>query len=1302
MEPVQTTKGMNSDVDPNFQPEGTYRVAVNMILESEDGNIGTIVSERGTSLAATINLPIIGFCDIDEQTTIIFSADDTDSEIGIFNPKTNLYTVIVNSVSLNFRRSHPIECVYRVINGCDRVLYFTDNLNPHRSLNIDRLDLYGSPFDALKTNTTRDATFPLISPTVLNSGGSLSVGAKQFAIRYLDAFRVPTRWSPITNHLNIYYPSVSTAYESIYGSFASNDVLTDTVVPKSSKAIQLFFFGLDTNFPFYQVAILESSSGTGVVSHIYQMPEVPVPGSTDTYILSDTSIGTQISLDDIIIDNFPVEKVLTQTQTENKLYIANTTNEEYNWGAFQQAANSITVTWVKNQIAVFDQNKLGDALSPYTPFSTRTFKGDEVYSIGIRYLIKGKYFSPAMHIPGRVSIASDLVNITAGLETNHLPGAGPFPTWLVQNTATEGTPNTMAYYEATQNYPDTTTCDNTRVYPTGKIRHHKMPDRKLVPIYEVVGGDVVLNVLGLTFSNITYPHSDVVGHQFVITPHTEATKSVLDTGIMTDIAGVPTVLPWVFGGDSGNGMELEPVIDTQNAYLLWTPKSLAKQNMTGNHIKFLKLLNESFGERQDRVNAEFTDGTNFETRIAVREYANNPSAVSISNRYYDSSLYVDPQTFQSPTGVFTDGIQNNSFFNSIFITHYTDTFTLPEGDGFYLIANKKYVRPFESLGSLFYIPMHSYALTLADLQTVYGGDAFLTHFHIYDLHNEDTVGDNRLFYGSCFQKIWVESELNYSLRVEGSEDRSIYHPVLDPGTDSFSIPNYAVLRLGAKTDTNNVFERRETPFRESYIYNPDFHKLNIESPSFPLKYSSDFCNECGSKLPYRVWISNEGTQEEKQDSYRVFKALSYTEVPATHGEITKLFADKDIVYIRTKEGLFQIPANPQTIEASSNNIYLTNTNVNPKLLTPLNVRFGGSSDRWDLVQTPYGTFYTDSESGKVFHLSDGLKEITNGKRNYLRQNLPLNLKHQFTNYNLDNAPTHPYGTGIIAVYDPRYRRYIFHKKDYRAIAPSLIYYDSATEQFKEVDGDSVIFLHTTGYFENRSFTMSYSIPHQSWVSFHTYKPNYFWNTHNEYFGHYYGYQDENFDDTKLWRHGNGLYNFYYNEGYKSTLDLVFKTSPLQTEVFKSLKLNFVIEEKFGSTDSFYELAETTLESIWAFNDRQSTGTMPVINKVTAFDESIPGTCLIEKIDNYWQVADLRDYLIDYQSPFIDKNWAILPAFDFVPYEPDPSVHSVSKSLFDIQRLKGTWLGVRLVFNPDQENYRLKYTLSHPMTSISFR
>jgi len=47
------TKGMNQDIHPKHQPEGSYRYALNAALETTEGGYSTISNELGNNYCAS-------------------------------------------------------------------------------------------------------------------------------------------------------------------------------------------------------------------------------------------------------------------------------------------------------------------------------------------------------------------------------------------------------------------------------------------------------------------------------------------------------------------------------------------------------------------------------------------------------------------------------------------------------------------------------------------------------------------------------------------------------------------------------------------------------------------------------------------------------------------------------------------------------------------------------------------------------------------------------------------------------------------------------------------------------------------------------------------------------------------------------------------------------------------------------------------------------------------------------------------------------------------------------------------------
>lgn len=145
-------KGINTDVTPLVQPDGTYRYALNaivsndtdMVLANEGSNVSTSKLPEGYSA--------IGSIYIGDDTSIVFSCTNNESEIGKLDKK-GIYTTLVNTPNLKFSKSNPIFGTYRSkINGVANI-YWVDGLNKPRCLDLNNLDSYYS-IDYLKFLST--------------------------------------------------------------------------------------------------------------------------------------------------------------------------------------------------------------------------------------------------------------------------------------------------------------------------------------------------------------------------------------------------------------------------------------------------------------------------------------------------------------------------------------------------------------------------------------------------------------------------------------------------------------------------------------------------------------------------------------------------------------------------------------------------------------------------------------------------------------------------------------------------------------------------------------------------------------------------------------------------------------------------------------------------------------------------------------------------------------------------------------------------------------------------------------------
>ena len=90
------TKGMIKDMNASFQGSQNWSHARNAINNSVSGDVGVIGNEPANLKCIDICYTIIGTIHLYGDKWVIFSTDDTSSEIGLFDDSQCEYEAIVN------------------------------------------------------------------------------------------------------------------------------------------------------------------------------------------------------------------------------------------------------------------------------------------------------------------------------------------------------------------------------------------------------------------------------------------------------------------------------------------------------------------------------------------------------------------------------------------------------------------------------------------------------------------------------------------------------------------------------------------------------------------------------------------------------------------------------------------------------------------------------------------------------------------------------------------------------------------------------------------------------------------------------------------------------------------------------------------------------------------------------------------------------------------------------------------------------------------------------------------------------
>jgi hypothetical protein len=130
-------KGMMKDLSDVYMSEGMWVNAINAINNSHNGESGNIGNEMSNKYCSETPYTIIGLAHKTLKQWVLFSTDNIDSEIGIFDEATCSYTKIVNDPCLNFNQANLITAVVKENYDCTFSVYWQDDLNPDRVMNLD-------------------------------------------------------------------------------------------------------------------------------------------------------------------------------------------------------------------------------------------------------------------------------------------------------------------------------------------------------------------------------------------------------------------------------------------------------------------------------------------------------------------------------------------------------------------------------------------------------------------------------------------------------------------------------------------------------------------------------------------------------------------------------------------------------------------------------------------------------------------------------------------------------------------------------------------------------------------------------------------------------------------------------------------------------------------------------------------------------------------------------------------------------------------------------------------------------------
>lgn len=1388
--PVVHAKGINKD--RLFQDSNDVTFALNAIRDNHEGGRQEYQSEPGNTLSFQLptGYTIVGSIYGQNEEVYIFSTNGPNSEIGLF--KQDNYTTLVNTDCLNFSIEHPITGEYRVRNGCERTIYWCDHVNPDYWYNID------SP-DDFKTSGQFDCNKFKHVPTILpikidllsvnDFGGNLPLGSYYFQPEILDEDLNSIYLGDVTPQVIVYDESQNLNYFDIDGGL-NIDQYDPAVggVPLTNKSITLQFSDLNTAFKFLRINVYRAISGTQSISAHTVGKLLPISSASIswTYQGYDPNSGDfPIDASEKLIDNIKYESAYVMEQVQGRLVKGNLRQSNIDYSMYQSAVSQITAKWVSTEYRLQNISELGDAKNPKTYWYKRGYQGDEVILPGIRFLHSNGIISPVFPLIGRAPTATDLEILTvvpnnavlgpldvwlSDVEHLRLDINGQVERWKVFNTATITSSQTttspysyegeFSYYESdSETYPEVRDCDQNLVWGNDadsnpittntKVRLFKFPDRRLVHHIDKRSLRMWARPFGIQFDNITYPSSDIIGHQFVMAERTEFDKTVVDAGWANTPRTENTeinngVLLGMYadelfaGGFYGTFYKPDPLYNfeyvpantasknirfTSNKTLFESSISNFSYYKTNSAVSFdTGLISSNSDNDFDRIDIEdgklysIYRGMNYEAKVT-------PTRV---NHNEVETLFISHNSV-TPASTFLPQITSRDFYTNDTISRVSYGFDVPVGlpaqinlipfiqegqnstrfkvHNFYTYK-KTLITPYSNLLARTYVSMHYNFIesTATADNIIYGGDTFITensNFRVAGLYNALFGPDERKvhIYTPHFKDHFVESTINTALRHEGSVIEAKYFNVgyttgLSTSISDNDEVNYERLIVD-RTAEDQILRELDDIIPEYYAYNKDYTYRHYDKAKVSLPNTFNYCSRCSGYFPNRIIFSPKSFDEESFDLYRVNKVNDYIDLPAHRGEITGLSYQNNQLLVHTEDTTFILQPNPQQISTDQNTAYLSTgdfLSIPPQELLQTDVGFGGLQSKQSMCNTPFGHCWADQKRGEVFKWDGKIDNLSNqGLLQWCKEYLPSELNREYYKIYKEDFPIkstlHPDGIGCILYYDPRFKRVLISKKDYlpiklTATAPVLDIPNDVTyiNGWVEVNdrGDPVLVSDST-YFENKSWTLSYSFLDQAWTSWHSYLPIHSFADSNNYYTSIF--------DNKQWRHlSHTNYQKYYNTKY----DFIIEWQNMDPVTTNASNLYYVgYSQIWDDVNKQFKTVDTTFDRLLMYNFEQSTGlqTLTLNNQHTnpyGNVSMLPNSKSVIRTDQNYKIAGLYD--MSTNQPVVTRDWNLVKLYPgYIDIVSNTANINFAKSQYDWGNLWDKFVLVRLFYKPTEDH-----------------
>lgn len=1156
----------------------TFISRLTSILENPEhsalyGKNGVVYSklrnEKGFKKSAS-TIPYTHFMGAIEtsENPIIFSTDGANSAIGIYDVEEDSYTPVLDDASLPYKLNFNTE---GYIQGEARRNYLNeieivwlDTHNVPRFLNLSKP--LPDSLDLLKLFI--GSADPDISLSV-STGGGLRKGAYYVGMKYISQDTSELTYSVLQG-------PVFTILEE-YGGIGPDD-LTD-------KSLSVKITNLNSQYSKIQLVIISNIDGIVTAKEINEMP-IPPSGEIN-YKYSNNNIGTDITLEEVLIPLALYENAKAITQENDVLYLGNTEEKEY--PDLQEYFMRAKVNWVAEIVDYKDPKvKSGEK---------RTLKHGEVYALYAVVKWKDGKVSDGYHIPGPIDHDGTITKhfwpeeasspVPISYEPLEWRGQISTQLWHLDNpNINEG--RTGGWTNTDEKYPDD---ESFGVWADTEVRHHRMPTiewcrKNLVGI----DGDYGVNkmsILRLRLFDHTIPPeileeidsielyhakrdfgNSLIFSQGIIMPtvmavvpdfnHPSASAGLRNMKIsykeyLANVApGTNPIYfmypPYFSGANIGTDLELSNtrprwVQPFSYVHAFFSPSSIKDKFVISGYPGIF--VNGSWQTGlKNMINADFSGSMYREGAIRVidstvsRSTSQGGSVIGTEMvNHAGGNFFIGEESFYVTNNQVTTRVNNTKSEAKLILLTVTDGDDL-QAKWDYGSPNWEYINSVDLINTSstnFYTQFVDQELVrIGKIDSSglceYGGDTFIVEFSLSTsgLGNVErlewqTDGD-----GNVIDKITHKFFRTFMIESNYNLWQRYEDPTIP--TDRFNSAN-------TRIDRNIYRDGVETNFISIPKGANSVASLLKGTTPFNVYDENVFIN------PFKIIRSQRQQRENKVNSWRRFLGLEYFETVKDKGPIINLQGYNGNLLIHHKYAIYQT-VSKATLNADILSVTLGTGDIfqlEPQEGRPSKTGIGGLQHPLYCAMTDVGYLFVDTEKRIVYKVdTEGLKPL----------NLDLDVLFKEALVGIDGNP-HVSLNGVTIGYDEEENRLLFS------------------------------FLNN-----EKSLTFSMDISLNRWTYGHDYFPNKYINTRNKLLS---------IKNNEIYRFNEGDFGVYYDESEVNPyyVDVAFVGDG--SFILDNINWRTIVEDRNNITEYMNELYDKTFTSITIWNANQCSGRIPLIN-----------------------------------------------------------------------------------------------------------